>query len=169
MKYENDVTFHCIREYGWQRVRGGDYTLIDEKQHLLSLIFDSGLGNEVCPVKVADGINVPELGYKGFTLALEDGKYFVGTTRHVNLAILSETNGKGAEWTRLFKPKELIRLVPLKADNVEGIADLHEQELKRAMLEHGYQNVRGGSFKLIHPESHRRMVYEAFGINDDKK
>ncbi|MEQ9299971.1 MAG: GIY-YIG nuclease family protein, partial [Cyclobacteriaceae bacterium] len=128
LKYENDITFHCIREYGWQRVRGGDYTLIDDKQHLLSLIIDSGLGNEVCPVKLADGINVLELGYKVFTLALEDGKYFVGTTRHTNLAILSELNGKGSEWTKRFTPKELVRLLPIEVPEEKDVARMHEFE-----------------------------------------
>ncbi|MEQ9299575.1 MAG: hypothetical protein RIF33_13465, partial [Cyclobacteriaceae bacterium] len=88
---------------------------------------------------------------------------------HTNLAILSELNGKGSEWTKRFTPKELVRLLPIEVPEEKDVARMHEFELKRAMLEYGYQNVRGGLFKLIHHESHRRMVYQAFGINTDKK
>jgi predicted GIY-YIG superfamily endonuclease len=165
MKYENEVTFECIKEYGWSNVRGGDYTNPDDITHLLGLIKDSGLGNEVCPVKVQDGIDVLNYERCVYTLQLEGGHYFVSTTSNLNMAILSEWTERGSHWTKCFKPMKLIRVMPVK--NVEEYETLHLQELKRAFLEYHYSWVRGGIFNKIHEASHREMVFEVMGIGGE--
>lgn len=162
MKVENDHTFQCIKEFGWQNVRGGDYTNPDDTYHALGLIKDSGLGNEVCPVPVANGIDVLKYERCVYTLELDGGNYFVSTTRNLNLAILNELNGRGAEWTKLLKPKKLVRVIPVSNDL--EYAALHQQELKRAFLEYHYSMVRGGIFNMLYPESHKKMVYEEMGL-----
>lgn len=156
LRYENERTLRCIEEFGWKNVRGGDYIYVNEKQHYLHLIQESNLGNAICPVDVEDGIDISKFESCVFTLELEEDKYFVGTTKNLNLAILSELNGRGAEWTGIFKPRRLVRVISVNND--EEFEHLHLQELKSAFLKYHCDDVRGGRFNLIHPESHWRMV-----------
>lgn len=156
LKYENEQTLRCIEEFGWRNVRGGDYIYVDEERHYLHLIQESNLGNTICPVEVADGIDISTFERCVFTLELEEGKYFVSTTKNLNLAILSELNGRGADWTRIFKPKRLIRVVSVNND--QEFEPMHLEELKRAFLKYRCEDVRGGRFNLINQESHWRMV-----------
>ncbi|NQZ76667.1 MAG: GIY-YIG nuclease family protein [Ekhidna sp.] len=158
MKFENECTLECIKEFGWRNVRGGDYIYVDEERHHLHLITESNLGNHICPVEIGSGIEISKNQRCAFTLLLEGNKYFVGTTKNLNLAILSELNGRGAQWTKDFKPKRLIRVVPISSD--EEFEIVHRAELKRAFLNYACGDVRGGKFKLIHAESHWRMVNE---------
>lgn len=162
LKQENAQTLECIITYGWRNVRGGDFTQVNDNEHLLGLILNSNLGNHVCPIRVADDIDVNAYDKCVFTLRLEEDMYFVGTTRHLNLAILNELNGRGSEWTKRFKPVELIRAVSVNND--QEFERVHFRELKTVFLEQNYAKVRGGVFKLIHPESHRRMVYNAMQL-----
>ncbi|MEP0987517.1 GIY-YIG nuclease family protein [Ekhidna sp.] len=156
LKYENERTLRSIEEFGWQHVRGGDFINVEEEHHHLQLICESNLGNKICPIEVGSGIDIAKFESCVFTLLLEENKYFIGTTKNLNLAILSELNGRGADWTRIFKPKRLIRVVSVNND--QEFECLHFEELKRAFLKYPCVDVRGGRFNLIHSESHWRMV-----------
>ncbi|MEP1033632.1 hypothetical protein [Ekhidna sp.] len=50
----------------------------------------------------------------------------------------------------------LIRVISVNND--QEFEHMHLQELKRVFLKYKSEDVRGGKFNLIHPESHWRMV-----------
>ena len=143
---------------GWQNVRGGDFIHIDENQHHFHLINDTNLGNHICPIEVDKNIDISLCKKCVFTLELEEEKYFIGTTSHLNKAIYSEWYGgkKSSEWTKLYKPIKLIRVIHVKDQN--DFSKTHIHELKRAFLKYRCEDVRGGAFNLIHPESHYQMI-----------
>lgn len=158
LKYENEQTIQCIKEFGWRNVRGGDFIYVDEQQHYHHLLHETNLGNEICPIKIQNGIDVSRFERCVYTLRLKEEKYFVSTTKHLNKAIVSELEGHGSKWTQIFKPEALTNVISVNND--QEFKDAHLSELKKAFLEYGYQNVRGGEFSLLHPESHKRMVYD---------
>lgn len=162
LKVENRITLECVKKYGWQNVRGGDYIDQDEYQHLAKLIQYSGLSKEVCPVPINHGIEVLNAKRCISTLELEGGHYFVHSTWNLNFSIYNELTGIGSAWTKRFKPVRLVRVVYIKGD--EDNLMLHLQELKRAFLEYHYANVRGGNFIAEEEDVHREMVFCAMGL-----
>ena len=162
MKYENECTLQCIKEFGWERVRGGDFIHVDRQQHFYHLLSDTTLGNELCPIPVENCIDISQYQRCVYTLRLEGGKYFVSTTKHLNKAIASEAGAYGSEWTRIFKSEALIKVTSVNSD--QDFREAHLTELKASFLEYGFANVRGGEFSLLHQESHRRMVFDRISI-----
>jgi len=72
-----------------------------------------------------------------YTLELEDGFFYVGTSNQINLRIAAHWAGQGARWTRLHKP------VRIKSVCLGG-RDVEKQVTLSMMREHGFQKVRGG-------------------------
>ena len=75
-----------------------------------------------------------------YVLALENDKYYVGKTDNVKYRIKQHFDGKGAYWTRKYKPIKIVYT-----------ASTHEEDYHviKAMHEHGIQNVRGGTFSKM--------------------
>jgi predicted GIY-YIG superfamily endonuclease len=43
-----------------------------------------------------------------YILKLEDNKYYVGKTKNINKRILEHFSNNGSEWTKKYKPIEII-------------------------------------------------------------
>ena len=78
-----------------------------------------------------------------YVLELQGGKYYVGQTKNLQKRFQEHLDGVGSVWTRKHAPLAIASSVAL-----DGA--LHEDRVtKELMLEHGIDNVRGGSYCRI--------------------
>jgi len=78
-----------------------------------------------------------------FVLKLKDEKYYVGTTSNLPETIGNIFLNRGPEWTQLHAIEKLVYESPLKSPWEE------DAKVKECMLEHGIDNVRGGSYSAV--------------------
>ena len=77
-----------------------------------------------------------------YILKLENNKYYVGITNNINKRILNHFTNTGSEWTKKYKPIEIIN--EYKGDNFD-----EEKYTLLTMDKYGIDNVRGGSYCII--------------------
>jgi hypothetical protein len=75
-----------------------------------------------------------------YILQLENNKYYIGKTNNPEFRIEQHFNSSGSEWTKKYKPIELIELLP-NCDNFD-----EDKYTLKYMEKYGINNVRGGSF-----------------------
>lgn len=73
-----------------------------------------------------------------YVLRCEDSTFYVGWTTNLQSRYESHRDGKGADWTRLHKPIEILESYPNSSQEFEMTTTL------RLMREQGVDNVRGG-------------------------
>ena len=78
-----------------------------------------------------------------YILALEDEKYYVGTTTNSYFTLKSYLNNNNAAWTLKYKPLNLIRFIEDCYDYEEDIVTLNLMKI------YGIDNVRGGSYANV--------------------
>ena len=76
-----------------------------------------------------------------YVLALEDDKYYVGTSKDLHSRLYQHFNGSGARWTKLHKPIYVYE-VTLGGRNEERIKTLE------IMRKHGWENTRGAVWSV---------------------
>jgi predicted GIY-YIG superfamily endonuclease len=162
LKLENRATIARVKEYGWQNVRGGEFTSLNDFEHLTSLIKHSGLGNELCPIAIKGGIDISKYKDCVYVLELEGGHYYVNVSGKLNLSICNEVYGNGSFWTRRYRPVKLIRVVA-PSEEIK-YKTFYRRELIRAFLEYHYSNVRGRGFNDVCPVIHMKKAYQKFGL-----
>ena len=75
----------------------------------------------------------------GYVLQLQDQKWYVGITGHIEKRLASHKVGKGAVWVKLHSPFEIKDVW-----NLEGDCSAWEKNKTIEMMkEHGWRNVRG--------------------------
>jgi hypothetical protein len=78
-----------------------------------------------------------------YILGLENGKYYIGKTKNLEIRILEHINSSGSEWTKLYNPIKIIEY----HDNCD---DFDEDKYTIMMMnKYGIDNVRGGSYCTI--------------------
>lgn len=81
-----------------------------------------------------------------YVLALNQGRYYVGTTTDINKRIQQHFEGNGSSFTRIYHPQKVVTTKVVDEDT----ACLQEDfEVKRLMIKYGIDNVRGGSYSTI--------------------
>ena len=75
-----------------------------------------------------------------YVLKCEQDKIYVGMTMNLNLRIAQHWSGQGAQWTKRYKPLELIQVIAFGSKSLENKVTL------LYMKEWGAENVRGGSY-----------------------
>jgi hypothetical protein len=78
-----------------------------------------------------------------YILELEYKKYYIGKTTNPQFRLESHFNSSGSAWTKKYKPKKLIELIPNCDDYDE------DKYTKMYMDKYGINNVRGGSYVQI--------------------
>lgn len=86
-----------------------------------------------------------------YTLRLEDGRWYVGTTLNLRMRLQEHRGGQGSEWTRDYAPIEFsTKYPPIKLEESDILCRLEEDKrVKQLMLEYGIDKVRGGSYARI--------------------
>jgi predicted GIY-YIG superfamily endonuclease len=76
-----------------------------------------------------------------YVLELEQNKIYVGITYNLNLRYAQHLTGRGAKWTRLYKPQRILEVI------VDDVSLKKENEITQKYMEtFGKDNVRGGSY-----------------------
>ena len=79
-----------------------------------------------------------------YVLKLEDDCYYIGMSYNLNLRWSQHWQGKGAKWTKLHKPVEVIRIIyPATEAGIENKITLEYMAL------YGEAKVKGGSYCKI--------------------
>lgn len=92
-----------------------------------------------------------------YTLQLEHRCWYVGSTKKPPVRLRQHRNGIGSEWTRLHAPTGGFSDLQCHKDEQE--ARLQEDvQVKRVMLKHGIDFVRGGSYSSVHLSSAERQT-----------
>lgn len=78
-----------------------------------------------------------------YLLELQNGKYYVGRTNNVTRRVQQHNGESDAEWVRLHCFVRLISSQPISSRLEEDL------EVKKAMLQYGIDNVRGGTYSTI--------------------
>lgn len=74
-----------------------------------------------------------------YVLKLEQNKYYIGKTHDVEKRVDQHLNGNGAEFTKIYKPINLIK-------SYEGKDEDERNETLKYMNKYGINNVRGGAW-----------------------
>lgn len=78
-----------------------------------------------------------------YAIKLEKGKYYVGKTTNPKFRLQSHFDSNGSQWTRKYKPLEVIEIIP-------NCDDYDEDKVTRKYMDkYGIDNVRGGSFVSV--------------------
>ena len=75
-----------------------------------------------------------------YTLQLEQQKYYIGKTNNPQFRLDSHFNLNGSEWTKKYKPIQVVEIIPNCDDYDE------DKYTIKYMEKYGINNVRGGSF-----------------------
>lgn len=89
--------------------------------------------------------------YHLYALLLENNHYYVGMTAYKGAIKRYEQHktGKGAQWTKIHKPLEMIEVIEL-GSCAQTNASKYENELTIKYVEmYGVQRVRGGSMAMV--------------------
>lgn len=78
-----------------------------------------------------------------YVLELVDSKYYVGKTNNINVRFKQHFTGRGAYWTKKYKPVRILETTEMKSSFDE------DNKVKEYMKLHGVNNVRGGSYCKI--------------------
>ena len=77
-----------------------------------------------------------------YVLELEESKYYIGKTTNLTLRFSQHKEGKGALYTKIYKPHRIVETFECKT------AFCEDKYVKIYMLRYGINNVRGGSYVL---------------------
>lgn len=78
-----------------------------------------------------------------YILKLESNKYYIGKTNNPKFRIENHFYSNGSEWTKLYNPIKVIKIIPNCDDYDE------DKYTKQYMDRYGIENVRGGSFVSV--------------------
>jgi predicted GIY-YIG superfamily endonuclease len=87
-----------------------------------------------------------------YVLRLESGRFYVGTSGDPAARFDAHKKGTGAAWTAKYPPLEMIKTELDKTRQDE------DAEVKRLMLEHGIDNVRGGTYTAVNLPVYQRAA-----------
>tara|TARA_B100001094_G_scaffold4681_1_gene4232 strand:+ start:1381 stop:1833 length:453 start_codon:yes stop_codon:yes gene_type:complete len=76
-----------------------------------------------------------------YVLKLEQNKYYIGESINSEKRINAHFNGKGALWTRLYKPLKIIKPITKRQSELWELSETIQR-----MGYHGIDNIRGSLF-----------------------
>jgi predicted GIY-YIG superfamily endonuclease len=86
-----------------------------------------------------------------YALQLEDGCYYIGMTFDVIRRFKKHGTGKGAAWTRLHKPIQILEVRETKFYDQDEVAKLEDDMTLEYALKYGSDKVRGGGYCQAKP------------------
>lgn len=98
-----------------------------------------------------------------YILRLEQGKYYVGKTTNPDFRIESHFNSEGSAWTKLYKPIEVLEIIP----DCDEYDENKYTQIYMSLF--GIDNVRGGSFVQVNlSNDEKRMIQKLINGTTDK-
>lgn len=178
---ENAKVLELMRQHGFQNVRGGFFTCISSENTAKALI-SHGNGDVVEAATVSPIRNLAHpqglskepsnsggprftAEYSLFVLRLEGDKYFIGYSSNPEARIRRHLAGKGAEWTTLYKPLEVITTKSLGFVSESAAAQAASIATVALMRMAGWRNVRGGLWWSIDSADTLKMLH-SHGFQD---
>lgn len=105
-----------------------------------------------------------------YTLECETNKYYVGSTTNLEKRVQSHIMGTGCEWTKKYKPLDLL-------DSYESTSTFDELKTTLEMMSlYGIENVRGANFisvelnlaeKVVISKMLKHLNNGCFNCNED--
>ena len=97
---------------------------------------------------------------KVYVFELERNHYYVGITNDVKKAFQDHKNGKGSEWTRIYKPLEIYMTCPAYSPTAT------DSIVKNFMRLYGVEYVRGGSYEalILTDDQYKPLELELFNV-----
>ena len=78
-----------------------------------------------------------------YILKLQEEKYYIGKTSNPEFRLNTHFNNNGSEWTKLYKPVQLLKLI-------SNCDDYDEDKYTRIYMDkYGIDNVRGGAYTTV--------------------
>lgn len=102
--------------------------------------------------KIEKSASLKAVPYKLYILQLEQGKYYVGITKNVDKRFKRHEIGKGANWTRLYKPVAVIQTIETTVFTESEAAKLEDELTFDIAKQYGIANVRGGGYCQTSPK-----------------
>ena len=78
-----------------------------------------------------------------YILKLINNKWYVGKSKNVQKRFRSHIKGYGAQWTKLYKPIKIEKVIKTNCNYDE------DKQTKKMMAKYGIDNVRGGSYSHL--------------------
>ena len=78
-----------------------------------------------------------------YVLQLTQGKFYVGKSDNIPARFQAHLNGRGCEWTKLYRP---IKIFEVRENDSPFMEDAVTKEY---MSKYGYDNVRGGTYSQV--------------------
>ena len=86
-----------------------------------------------------------------YVLRLQNGCYYVGMSRNVELRFKKHLRGKGAKWTKLSPPIEIVETIPTELISDSEASKLEDQLTIKYARKYGKDKVRGGGYCQTRP------------------
>jgi predicted GIY-YIG superfamily endonuclease len=86
-----------------------------------------------------------------YALKLEDGCYYVGMSFNVDRRFVKHKNGKGATWTRLHRPIEIVESRQTEFYDQDEVALMENDMTFEYAMRFGKDYVRGGGYCQMKP------------------
>jgi len=97
-----------------------------------------------------------------YVLKLYQNRYYIGLTRNLEKRFNEHLQGKGAEWTRIYKP---IDIKTWQKGDFNGFDE--DCQTKKFMYDYGINYVRGGTYSnVILLDSQITMLQKEFNHRD---
>lgn len=104
--------------------------------------------------------------YYIYTLSLEENRIYVGVTSNLTRRYRQHHSGKGANYTRKYKPLGIASYFVVHTENIEEACIYEDARALEMIFSHGIARVRGGRF--FSPRTKRSSLRRNYSKIDDK-
>lgn len=145
--FENWMTLHFMEKYGWQHVRGGDYSVLEEYQlkEKITHIFDTESNSIRYYIQAQQHYLFGATDHWIiYVLALENNKYYIGSAKRLGKKLGAHFQGTSIEWTKINRPLYVAEIRVVKPGEGNYV-DIKHQLLSEYRQKFGNDNVIGGN------------------------
>lgn len=94
-----------------------------------------------------------------YVLRLKENKYYIGQSNTPEKRIRQQFKGSGSAWTKVHTPVKIISIESIGKMNYKEAEEYENRMVIKYMRKHGWENVRGGYFTNVDPETTYKNLY----------
>jgi predicted GIY-YIG superfamily endonuclease len=171
MQFENILTLEYINKYGYEKVRGGDFVFTDTELHLKSIknknyIIEGKIIPKITDqtkltfAKIKTQIETLSLTSQSYiyVLELENECIYINRSSDLINDLHKHFFKKGSLWSSINRPINLLEIIDDKDLGKNHGIPFQNSIVKKYMETWGWQNVRGGDYKIIDINEHHRLL-----------